>query len=454
MSWKTFGLAFFLALAICLTGSLAPAVADPPDDCCTHGSLYGDGSDGDLTVYPGVTHELEPEKKYRNVTVRGGATLDTQGNVLLVCGTLTVLPGGVITDHQSGGDGGDGGDGGLGGNPDDGTPGCNGSDPTGCGRVCDDCTDGEDGSPGNPPSVPQPDDNGWGGCGGGGGGGGGGAFHDWPTPARDADGGNGGGAGKGGKGGGYILIYAYRLDNQWVIHADGHEAPDNEEEDGAQDAPPGDSTDPMGYENCGAEYYEWLTGDLAGGGAGGGGGGRGGSGGTVEIYYAELVNEGDIHALGGGGGTGGTGGSDGGYCTHGNAGDNGYQNGCLGGDGCGPVSYCGDGGAGGRGEHWPGNSAEDGENGFWGCLGENGDWTLTHLACPCQILTVYPDGSGPYPTIWDALIAANDCDIIELADGTFIGNGNLRGRNEITYTIFRPAESCSSSPRGMRGAED
>jgi len=38
---------------------------------------------------------------------------------------------------------------------------------------------------------------------------------------------------------------------------------------------------------------------------------------------------------------------------------------------------------------------------------------------------VLPDGSGDFPTIQAAVNAAVDGDVIELADGTFTGDGNL-----------------------------
>ena len=37
---------------------------------------------------------------------------------------------------------------------------------------------------------------------------------------------------------------------------------------------------------------------------------------------------------------------------------------------------------------------------------------------------VLPDGSGDFPTIQQALLAADSCDVILLADGTFAGDEN------------------------------
>jgi hypothetical protein len=52
---------------------------------------------------------------------------------------------------------------------------------------------------------------------------------------------------------------------------------------------------------------------------------------------------------------------------------------------------------------------------------------LAALASVSGLATTYvvrPDGSGDYPTIQDAIEAADDGDIIELTDGTFTGDGN------------------------------
>ena len=286
---------------------------------------FGDCSDGNVTIDSGDPLICDPElsdpdvcvlmhdMNFRNLTVPSGVTLDTHGYTVKVCENL--VNNGVITDNWSGGDGGPGGDGGKGDNP------WGTSVPSGCGPRDDsgDCESdglGEDGAPGGAPDPDVPE-AGSGGQGGGGGGGGGGSWH-WLT-MNDADGGNGGDGGLGGKGGGYVKVYAYRFDNQGVIHADGQDGEDGE------DAPEGDSTypggPPEGYLHCGAEYHEFtyllLPRDLSGGGGGGGGGGAGGEGGTVEYAFYEMVDEdeGEIHADGGEGGQGGSGGSIGGSCV-------------------------------------------------------------------------------------------------------------------------------------------
>ena len=72
----------------------------------------GSGVDGDLnvtgvtTLTPGVVYN------YNNVTIDPGATLDTQGCLIYVKGTL--LNEGTITDTYGGGRGGSGGSGGSG----------------------------------------------------------------------------------------------------------------------------------------------------------------------------------------------------------------------------------------------------------------------------------------------------------------------------------------------------
>jgi predicted outer membrane repeat protein len=53
--------------------------------------------------------------------------------------------------------------------------------------------------------------------------------------------------------------------------------------------------------------------------------------------------------------------------------------------------------------------------------------TLSAILCVpswATVRTVYPDGSGMYPTIQSAINRSVDGDIVDLADGTFSGNGN------------------------------
>lgn len=340
-----------VATGVMASVSISPALGDPPESWCRGCSIYGDGSDGDKTVGSHVMLNLMGDVEYENLTIEANGTLNTNGHIVRVCGTLWVKSGGLITDLSSGGDGGAGGDHGKGGNPSH-AP----EDLTGCGRVTEWCTVGEDGDPGQAPVVPQA---GAGGEGGGGGGGGGGAWHD--LSSADADGGNGGDGGEGADGGGYVRIYAFHIINEGAIHADGEDGED------------GDHA-PFGYWNCGAEYYAWLLHDLAGGGGGGGGGGCGGDGGTVDITIAQHnLDLGNAHANGGAGGQGGDGGLPENYTgelEHGVL-DGGHQPGCPGGNGC------GDGGDGGRGAHRPGYSerampGDDGQDGDDGAPGACG----------------------------------------------------------------------------------
>jgi len=74
-------------------------------------SVYGNGSDGDVTISSNTT--LRRDMNYRNLTVNAGVTLNTAGHIVRVSGTLT--NNGVITDSVSGGAGGRGGEGGEGG---------------------------------------------------------------------------------------------------------------------------------------------------------------------------------------------------------------------------------------------------------------------------------------------------------------------------------------------------
>jgi len=244
-------------------------------------SFYGGGTE-DITIYPGYP-PLEEDLICHDLVIQSNAVLETKGHTIRVSGTLTNY--GTITDSNSGGTGGSSGSGGEGGysylphhDPTSGTP-------------------GTDGDP--PQQYYQAGDGGDGGAGGSGGGG----SYDTSFPiAGLTAGGNGGDGGDGGKGGGYVNIFAYALDNYHIIHADGF---------------PGGSADNGGNGEYVAYdwsilYQDWLR-DAASGGGGGGAAGDGGDGGCVEIYYANLINLGDIHAVGGTGGDKGNAGIS--YCT-------------------------------------------------------------------------------------------------------------------------------------------
>jgi len=223
-------------------------------DACYAGSPFGDGSDASYTVTANTTFVRNVE--FVNLTIQPGVRLNTGGHVIRVCGTLTNL--GTITDLASGGAGGSGGGGGNGGtkgylNPPD---------------------DGGDGQAGEPAASGVGD----GGSGGGGGGGGGAA---WNTRALCAsyysDGGDGGHGGQGGTGGGHVVIHAYHLTNQGLIHAKG------------ENGQPGQGGGIGAYLDygCGIPHADY---DHASGSGGGGAGGRGGHGGTVELYYYDQAS--------------------------------------------------------------------------------------------------------------------------------------------------------------------
>ena len=416
-----------LALALGLTWSVTPVVWGDPDVCCPWPDYpdYGDGRDGNEVISEDT--QLWEDMYYEDLTIQPGATLDTCGHTVRVCGTLTVLPDGIITDTCSGGAGGDGG--GIG---PDGGPGLGGDpmqhgNPPYCPHGAESCTDGQDGEAGDPPADTQPGENGYGGHGGGSDGGGGPAW--WKRPITmvlyaDADGGDGGAGGRGGKGGGYVEIYAFRFDNRGVIHADGYDAP-QQPDDGAPEAAPN------GYSNCGAEYTVWQYAppfgpwrDVAGGGGGGGGGGFGGNGGTVQIYYADLEEQGTIRANGGEGASGGAGGAGGGCNIY----DEdppwaGYEQGCPGGS---PG-----GGHGGRGAYDEGDCAADGTGGGDVSDVVNGTWSLTALRRYCKIGPdcYWADDLNPLNkceecdpedfsmTAWSCVPAGTDCDDGQFCNG-------------------------------------
>ena len=289
---------------------------------------FGDGSDGDWVV-PSGTHVLPLNMNYQNVTVPAGATLDTAGRILRVCGTLTVH--GTITDTQSGGGGGAGGEGGAGGVD------CYPHSPPGSGGT------------GGAGQSANCSGGGHGGRGGGGGGGGAGAWNTCCPTIGCTPGGDGGDGGDGGRGGGCVTIWAYVFDNQGTVHADGNS---------------GDPGNPG--ENGSYEYYVCLliNRDQDSGGGGGGGGGNGGNGGLVEIHYVARPSAGNVHADGGAGGAGGARGlqpmpcqeeySSVGACQHWEEGASGYSNGGDGGEsdiGVTCSNGADDGGSGSSGTH-------------------------------------------------------------------------------------------------------
>jgi hypothetical protein len=284
------------------TPATTPAEAANVDDLAAHlygidqavgggRGVFGDGSDGDVTISGNTT--LTSDKFYASLTVNSGVTLSTDGWRVFVNGTLT--NNGTIEDN--GGDGDDGADGGSG-SPDtdqnsvgEGQAGGNGN-----GEKGDNASPGLGGDGG----AGGDNDNGVGGLGAGI------VTEPRPTPytvcdalrlfdiedENQIDGGAGGGGGKeagaaigggGGSGGGVIMIAAKTIDNgSGTIQANGGDGGDGET-DGA---------------------------DVSGGGGGGGGG-------LVVLIYQSLTT-GTEEALGGSGGASGGGGGEGAATAGGN----------------------------------------------------------------------------------------------------------------------------------------
>jgi len=439
MRWKKFGPMFLLALAVCLTWSLVPAVADPPEECCVSGGVFGDGSDGDQVI--SGNEILLEDKHYHNLTVLAGATLRTGGHTVRVCDTL--LNEGEITAGTTGGSGGAGGAGGLGADPaQDGSP-------PGCPTRSTECTDGEPGQPGGTKPVPEA---GPGGHGGGGGGGGGGALYNG-LYMEDADGGDGGAGGDGGTGGGHVLIYAFQFENNGDIHADGQDGEDGE-------------AAPNSYETCGAEYSAFGSGippdffkDLAGGGGGGGAGGDGGDGGTVEIYYLYLVSAGLVRADGGSGGVGAGGGLSGtsqeGHCLTYGAIPGEHDSGCAGGL---PSA---EGGHGGDGAHEDDECATDGTAGADGSLGAPGtviislvpmdDCNGNGIPDECDIASGESRDCQPNGIPDECEILCNDCngngvpDECDVVSGSISDLGTLGGPGSWAYGVNERGEVVGCS---------
>jgi len=266
--------------------------------------LYGDGSDGDVTIVGTVS--LVSDMDYNNLTVPAVATLVTNGFEVRVNGTLTnmgTIRSGLVSNAGTGGLGENGGFG-----------------------IHTAPQSGQSGGAG----TPGPSGAGMGGRGGGGGGGGGGAWD--PVNSRSVAGGDGGNGGIGGRGAFGLTIRARVLDNAGSINANGESG----------------SIANFGGVGLFGSYTEaiFFTRDHAGGGGGGGGGGQGGTGGDVSVIYESPLALGLVQSLGGAGGLGRTGGS--GINTNETAGSNqNEENGASGGSG---LGVAGNGGTGGRSE--------------------------------------------------------------------------------------------------------
>ncbi len=326
------------------------------NDEINNGQLFGDGTDGCLTVC-GATNETVV-RYYCNVTVQcGGTWSSSEPMVIYVKNTLTINCGGIISMNGKGGAASTAGaigpsTGGPGGPPNPGTPGGVGSANSGSGGAGTTGTtgvagvigsDGGDGGGGGGASGSPPQSGGTGGsaaatnggpaasggtlqrrfhsfvdwasqdtrdtaigAGGGaggpasrGGGGGGGALTPAPTSDPGGPGGAGGSGGAvggaGGAGGGSMVIIANTIDIQTggTITSNG-------------------ITGSNGASNPGASL-DGSNGSGGGGGGGGGGGssangasgGTGGNGGLIMLVYNTLTESGTIVVGGGAAGTGG-----------------------------------------------------------------------------------------------------------------------------------------------------
>ncbi len=91
-----------LGLVVCLTWGIAPTLVEGQEHCCSPDSPYGSSED-ELVIPLGGYHSLPAHMDYRNVTNGAGATLDTRGHRLRVCGTL--LNYGTIENRSCGGNG-------------------------------------------------------------------------------------------------------------------------------------------------------------------------------------------------------------------------------------------------------------------------------------------------------------------------------------------------------------
>jgi hypothetical protein len=69
-----------------------------------------------------------------------------------------------------------------------------------------------------------------------------------------------------------------------------------------------------------------------------------------------------------------------------------------------------------------------------------------------RVLMVYPDGSGAYPVIQEAIDSSANGDTVMLADGTFVGMGNMdiyfRGKSIVVCSQSGNANACIIDVRG------
>ena len=218
--------------------------------------IYGDGSDGNVTISSNTT--LTGNKEYDNLTINVGITLNVGGYTIKVADTL--LNNGIIIGVSIG------------------TPGAAAATEVGTSTTGGNSNVGGSGT--------NAGDGGYSGAAGGGvvakiAGGGGTAY---------VNGGNGGAGGIGGYSCGDITILAYNFNNVGTINSSGSDGAD------ATNGTNGTRQDLVDGKAC------WS------GGGGGGQGGEGGKAGDLSITYYNLIEKGILLRNGGGGGQGGVGG--------------------------------------------------------------------------------------------------------------------------------------------------
>lgn len=85
------------------------------------------------------------------------------------------------------------------------------------------------------------------------------------------------------------------------------------------------------------------------------------------------------------------------------------------------------------------------------CASLGGEWLPGELSCdpnPCvpALYVITPDGTGDFPTIQEAIDAAEESDIIELVDGVYVGTGNrdvdFRGKSLTLRSQSGDPEAC------------
>jgi hypothetical protein len=80
---------------------------------------------------------------------------------------------------------------------------------------------------------------------------------------------------------------------------------------------------------------------------------------------------------------------------------------------------------------------------------------LAFSAVQAEVYTLYPDGSGDFPSIQWALNSCQNGDVIQLMDGTYSGPGNedinFLGRAVTLRSVSGDPESCIIHLRGRHG---